>query len=159
MAHVSAKAELENVCIDSTVVRAHACAQGATASNATAEALARSRGGFGCKIHALTDALSLPVRFMLTGGQASDTTQAIPRMMDIGCTGALLADKGYDANARSVMSSNACSANSNTFAGLAPASKRKLTISRKCWPSLRFCCGCADTSTEPNIFAPQRQIS
>lgn len=99
LAHVSAKADLENVCIDSTVVRAHACAAGAAASNATAEALGRSRGGFGCKIHALTDALGLPVRFILTGGQAADITQAIPLMTDIGSTGALLADKGYDANA------------------------------------------------------------
>ena len=76
-----------------------ACAAGAAASNATAESLGRSRGGFGCKIHALTDALGLPGRFMLTGAQASDINQAIPLMMDIGRTGALLADKGYDANA------------------------------------------------------------
>lgn len=96
---VSVKADMENICIDSTVVRAHACAAGAAASNATAEALGRSRGGFGCKIHALTDALGLPVRFILTGGQAADITQAIPLMKDIGSTGALLADKGYDANA------------------------------------------------------------
>jgi len=38
----SRKADLENVCIDSTVVRAHACAAGAAASNASAEALGRS---------------------------------------------------------------------------------------------------------------------
>ena len=77
LAHVSATADLENVCIDSTVVRAHACAAGAAASHATAEALGRWRGGFGCKIHALTDALGLPVRFILTGGQAADIIQAI----------------------------------------------------------------------------------
>ena len=95
----SHKADLENVCIDSTVVRAHACAAGAANSNAGAQALGRSRGGFSCKIHALTDALGLPVRFILTGGQAADITQAIPLMKDIGTTDALLADKGYDANA------------------------------------------------------------
>lgn len=98
LASVSVKADMENVCIDSTVVRAHACAAGAAASNAAAEALGRSRGGFSCKIHALTDALGLPVRFILTGGQAADITQAIPLMQDI-TTGALLADKGYDADA------------------------------------------------------------
>ena len=97
LASVSVKADMQNVCIDSTVVRAHACAAGATGSNAAAEALGRSRGGFGCKIHALTDALGLPVRFILTGGQAADITQATPLMQDIS-TGALLADKGYDAN-------------------------------------------------------------
>jgi transposase len=99
LAHVSAKADLENVCIDSTVVRAQACAAGAANSNAVAEALGRSRGGFSCKIHALTDALGLPVRFILTGGQAADITQAIPLLKDIGRADALLADKGYDANA------------------------------------------------------------
>ena len=97
LAHVSAKADLENVCIESTVVRAHACAAGAAASDAATEALGRSRGGFGCKIHALTDALGLPLRFILTGGQAADITQAIPLMQDMS-TGTLLADKGYDAN-------------------------------------------------------------
>ena len=98
LASVSVKADLENVCIDSTVVRAHACAAGAAGSHASAEALGRSRGGFSCKIHALTDALGLPVRFILTGGQAADIAQATPLMQDIN-TGALLADKGYDANA------------------------------------------------------------
>ena len=37
--------------------------------------------------------------FILTGGQAADITQAIPLVKDIASTGALLADKGYDANA------------------------------------------------------------
>ena len=77
LAHVSAKADLANVYIDSTVVRAHACAAGAAGSHADAQALGRSRGGFGCKIHALTDALGLPVRFVLTGGQATDIIQAM----------------------------------------------------------------------------------
>ena len=99
LAHISAKADLENVCIDSTVVRAHACAAGAANSHAAAEVLGRSQGGFGCQIHALTDALGLPVRFILTGGQAADITQAILLVKDIGSTGALLADKGCDANA------------------------------------------------------------
>ena len=40
-----------------------------------------------------------PCAWILTGGQAADITQAIPLMKNIGCTGALLADKGYDANA------------------------------------------------------------
>ena len=95
LAYVSAKADLESVCIDSTVVRAHACGAGAANSNAVAQALGRSRGGFGCKTHALTDALGLPVRLILTGGQAADITQAIPLMKNIGSTGALFADKGY----------------------------------------------------------------
>ena len=98
LAHVSATANLENVCIDSTVVRAYACAAGAATSHATAEALGRSRGGFGCRIHALTDALGLPVRFILTAGQAAGITQAIPLIKDIGSTDTLLADRGCEAN-------------------------------------------------------------
>lgn len=82
--NLSRKADLQNVCIDSTVIRAHACAAGAAKSDAVAEALGRSCGGFSCKIHALTDALGLPVRFILTGGQAADITQAIPLMEGIG---------------------------------------------------------------------------
>ena len=49
--------DLQGIFIDSTVIRAHPCAAGAVASNAEAEALGRSRGGFGTKIHAITDAL------------------------------------------------------------------------------------------------------
>ena len=94
---LSCGADLQHVCIDSSIIRASACAAGAASSTAASEALGRSRGGFGCKIHALTDALGLPVRFILTGGQVADITQAIPLMEGIS-TSALLADKGYDAN-------------------------------------------------------------
>lgn len=90
-------ADLQPVCIDSSVVRANACAAGAASSTAAQEALGRSRGGFGSKIHALTDALGLPIRFMLTPGQAADITQAIPLMAGV-ATPVLLANKGYDAN-------------------------------------------------------------
>ncbi|MFB8831245.1 IS5 family transposase [Azotobacter sp. CWF10] len=90
-------ADLQHVCIDSSVVRAHACAAGAASSTATQEALGRSRGGFSSKIHVLTDALGLPIRFIVTEGQAADISQAIPLMAGI-ATSALLADKGYDAN-------------------------------------------------------------
>ena len=62
------------------------------------DGLGHSRGGFGCKIHAVTDALDLPVRFILTGGPAPDIAQTITLMNGI-ATGALLADKGYDADA------------------------------------------------------------
>ncbi|MFB8831197.1 IS5 family transposase [Azotobacter sp. CWF10] len=90
-------ADLQHVCIDSSVVRAHACAAGAASSTAAQEALGRSRGGLSSKIPVLTDALGLPIRFILTEGQAADISQAIPLMAGI-ATSALLADKGYDAN-------------------------------------------------------------
>lgn len=85
-------ADLQNVCIDSTVARAHACAAGAYKDSAENEELGRSRGGFGCKIHAATDSLGLPIKFVLTGGQAGDITQAIPLLEGIK-TDAVLADK------------------------------------------------------------------
>ena len=92
------EADLQEVSIDSTIARAHACAAGAAKSCAEDEALGRSRGGFGCKIHAVVDALGLPVKFILTGGKVADITQAIPLMA--GSTAqACLADKGYDSDA------------------------------------------------------------
>lgn len=90
-------ADLQDVSIDSSVIRGHACAAGAAHSNQEQEALGRSRGGFGCKIHAAVDALGLPIRFLLTGGQASDIEQAKPLMENLVAT-CCLADKGYDSN-------------------------------------------------------------
>ena len=92
------EADLQEVSIDSTIARAHACAAGAAKSCAEDEALGRSRGGFGCKIHAVVDALGLPVKFILTGGQVADITQAIPLMAGLTAQ-ACLADKGYDSDA------------------------------------------------------------
>lgn len=63
-----------------------------------AEALGRSCGGFSTKIHALTDALGNPLDFVLTGGQAADITQAEALLPDEP-VGAVVADKGYDADA------------------------------------------------------------
>lgn len=51
-----------------------------------------SRGGFGSKIHALTDTLALPTRFMATAGQAADIIRAVPLLKGISPS-ALLADK------------------------------------------------------------------
>jgi hypothetical protein len=55
---------LQHVLIDSTIARTHACAAGATGSNAEAEALGRSKGGFMTKLHAITDALGNPLDFL-----------------------------------------------------------------------------------------------
>lgn len=90
-------ADLQSASIDSTVIRAHACAAGAAQSSADDEALGRSRGGFGCKIHAVVDGLGLPLKFILTGGQKADITQAIPLMTNISAQ-ACLADKAYDSD-------------------------------------------------------------
>lgn len=93
----SEHADLQDVSIDGTVTRAHACAAGAVGSSAEKEALGRSKGGFSSKIHAACDALGMPIKFILTGGQAAECTVAIP-LLDGIQTSALLADKGYDTN-------------------------------------------------------------
>ena len=90
-------ADVQDVSIDSTTARAHACAAGAAHSCADKEALGRSRGGFGCKIHAAVDGLGLPLKFILSGGQAADIGQTIPLMEGLSAH-ACLADKGYDAD-------------------------------------------------------------
>lgn len=50
------------------------------------------------KIHAVVDALGNPVRWLLTGGEVADITQA-QSLLDGLKADAVLADKGYDADA------------------------------------------------------------
>ena len=101
LAGFSQQADLQDVSIDGTVNRAHACAAGYQKNSASSEALGRSKGGFSCKIHAACDAHGLPIQFILTGGQAAECTQAIPLLECIDATAiaAVLADKAYDTNA------------------------------------------------------------
>ena len=86
--------DLEYVNIDSTVVRAHACAAGYKKDSNQQEALGRSKGGFSSKIHTIADALGNPLRFSLTPGQTNDITQASELLKDIE-NAYILADKGY----------------------------------------------------------------
>lgn len=59
--------------------------------------MGRSRGGIGTKIHLLCDALGLPLKFILTPGQASDFNEAIPLLSGEEAKH-VIADKGYDSN-------------------------------------------------------------
>ena len=72
-------------------------------SDAQSEALGRSRGGFSTKLHVVCDALGNPLSLTLTPGQAGDLPQAQPLLVPLvdGRTDvrAILADKGYDADA------------------------------------------------------------
>ena len=61
-----------------------------------AQALGRSRGGFSTKIHVSVDGLGNPLRFILTGGQQHDITQA-EELIARYAGEHVLADKGYDA--------------------------------------------------------------
>jgi transposase len=62
------------------------------------QALGRSRGGFSTKIHILVDALGNPLRFLLTGGQRHDYTQAAALLESYQFEHAI-ADRAYDVNA------------------------------------------------------------
>lgn len=89
--------DMEYAMIDSTIVRANACAAGYGKESQEKQALGRSKGGFTTKIHALVDALGNPLKIILTPGQRNDITQAdtlVEELFDCG----LLADKGYDAD-------------------------------------------------------------
>ena len=63
-----------------------------------AQALGRSRGGFSTKVHVSVDSLGNPLRFILTGGQQHDITQA-EGLIDGYAGEYVLADKGYDSQA------------------------------------------------------------
>jgi len=62
------------------------------------QAIGRSRGGWTSKIHVAVDALGSPVRWLLTGGEVADITQAKSLLEGLKAD-AVLADKGYDADA------------------------------------------------------------
>jgi transposase len=64
------------------------------------QAFGRSRGGFTCKVHCLSDAAGLPLAFHLTGGEAADCTQfeTLTALAEAR-PGYLIADKGYDSDA------------------------------------------------------------
>ena len=59
--------------------------------------MGRSRGGLTTKIHMMCDALGLPVKFILTSGEASDFNQALPLLQGEN-PDYVLADRGYDSN-------------------------------------------------------------
>jgi transposase len=89
--------DLEWLMLDSTIVRARPHAAGLN-GGADDQALGRSRGGFGTKVHRAVDALGNPVSVRLSPGQGADVTHAEALRGDRR-PGAVLADKGYDSDA------------------------------------------------------------
>jgi transposase len=63
-----------------------------------AQSLGRSRGGHSSKIHLACDALGNAIRFILTGGERSDITEAESLIENLSAD-YVLADKGYDSDA------------------------------------------------------------
>ena len=62
------------------------------------QALGKSRGGFGTKVHTGVNGLGLPVKLVLTPGQAADVTQAEALIEGVPFEVAI-ADRGYDKKA------------------------------------------------------------
>lgn len=86
----------EDVMIDSTIVRANQQAAKSKKKHGS-KALGRSRGGLTTKIHLLCDALGNPLKFIITGGEVADCTQALP-LLEHHSAAYVLADKEYDSN-------------------------------------------------------------
>ena len=82
--------------IDSTIVKAHLHAAGALKRDGR-QALGRSRGGFTTKLHAVVTEGGELVRYVVTGGEVGDITQA--RGLVRHRSNAVLADRAYDSNA------------------------------------------------------------
>ena len=61
--------------------------------------MGRSRGGLTTKIHALVDAMGLPIVLKLTPGQAHDGRSAVGMFDSLRAGNVLLADRAYDSNA------------------------------------------------------------
>ena len=94
--------DLEWLILDSTIVRAHPHAAGAKKGGdghggQDEQALGRSRGGFGTKIHAGVSGLGLPARLILSAGQEADVTQAGPLLEGL-LIEVVIGDKGYDSD-------------------------------------------------------------
>jgi len=93
---VAGEGEIEHILIDSTIVRAHQHSAGALKSGP--QAIGRSRGGLSTKLHLAIDAIGRPLRLILTEGQSADISCATELIEGLRAQ-AVIADKGYDANA------------------------------------------------------------
>lgn len=93
--------DLGEVFVDATTVRAHQKAAGGRGGPA-AQALGRSRGGFGSKACAACDGRGRALAFALLPGQASEL-RAAPGLLDaaaaLGPIGQVVADRAYSSSA------------------------------------------------------------
>lgn len=90
--------EIASLLIDSTCVRAHGHAAGA-AGGQKHQALGRSRGGFGTKIHAAVSEGGRLLSLRLTGAQRSDIQQAEPLLEAAAAENkSVICDKAYDSD-------------------------------------------------------------
>ena len=74
--------------------------------------MGRSRGGLTTKIHALVDAVGLPVKILLSEGQAYDGHKALEMLDTLTSQSVFLADRAYDADViRKAIAQNGALAN------------------------------------------------
>lgn len=100
LSSLTSRERKEMLLIDSTIVKAHPHAAGARRREGgrVQAALGRSRGGFTTKLHALVTDSGRLVRFVLTGGERHDITQA--RALVLAREGAaIVGDRAYDSDA------------------------------------------------------------
>lgn len=91
-------AELSEVSLDASIVRAHQHSAGARKDGLPNE-IGHSRGGPSTKIHAAVDAYGYPLYIMLSEGQRNDINYAVPVLEHINLKGSSVpADRGYDSN-------------------------------------------------------------
>jgi transposase len=97
LVHVSKNDDGESVILDSTIIRAHACASGYVKGGNTEQSLGRRKGGFTTKIHPLVDALGNALGFILTPGSLHESTQAPALLQGIKNT-QVIGDTDFDSN-------------------------------------------------------------
>ena len=98
---LSADADKELLMMDSSYIRAHQYATGATAcSSKNSHAIGISRQGATRKIHLMVDACGNLLEIIITTGKVNDVSVApeLIAAVDLGETEAVSADKGYDSD-------------------------------------------------------------
>ncbi len=85
--------------IDSSSIRVRQHAANGNKKALRSRCMGRSRGGLTTKIHALVDAMGLPIALKLTEGQAHDGRSAEDMFEMLRSGNILLADRAYDSNA------------------------------------------------------------
>jgi len=100
--------------VDSTIIRVHQHGMRCGRSK-TEEAIGKTRGGWGTKIHAIVDGLGYPIDFKITEGQINDYNMAVP-LLQGKMSEYVIADKGYDSDAirKHLMQSNRIAVIPNT---------------------------------------------
>ncbi len=93
---LSADADMENLSMDSTCIKAHESANGER--SAADKAIGRTRGGLNTKLHTIVDGLGNPVEFMLSAGNDHDSVHAVELLEKVESSGSnVLADRAYGA--------------------------------------------------------------